>query len=373
MQKLEEVTFEILDQLQQLSNQMKQKSLNTSIEYNKDDNSGAEEQLHKQLSSESKFQRPRPYLRRRMFSECQSVEKNDEHKHVRRNSFKSNSTRDNKVFSKSTTKVDHRADIDSTQSRPNLTSEMDARDSIINELINNGNTTTDVVQKVQPNTSLDQCTLHPFVYLQPVVKPPINEYTSITDCIDTTDVDRPPSPPVTFLSTLSTVQKDNPFSYLPTREANEYCATETVRSTIARQESEMLLLAEESEHVIYTQMLNKMIKKPGKRKKLVKTGNTDNAENTSRKASINEDDNKCEAKNDADEVFSLEFSDDKSLDNDHVIDDDNLTPLCSKNRNNNEGKSLLNENHRNSSQIWYVQSEADVLCLDLDEDENTNC
>jgi hypothetical protein len=43
-------------------------------------------------------------------------------------------------------------------------------------------------------TGLDQYTLHPFVYLHPVIKPPLAEYTSITDCIDTSIIDRPASP-----------------------------------------------------------------------------------------------------------------------------------------------------------------------------------
>ncbi len=48
--------------------------------------------------------------------------------------------------------------------------------------------------QTQHSTCLDQYTLHSFVYLQPVVKPPLNEYTSITDCIDTSEIDRAPSP-----------------------------------------------------------------------------------------------------------------------------------------------------------------------------------
>lgn len=42
--------------------------------------------------------------------------------------------------------------------------------------------------------TLDSYTLHPFVYLHPVIKPPLAEYTSITDCIDTSIIDRPVSP-----------------------------------------------------------------------------------------------------------------------------------------------------------------------------------
>ena len=51
-----------------------------------------------------------------------------------------------------------------------------------------------------PQTShgLDQITLHPQVYLQSIVRPPIAEYTSITDGIDTTTIDRPPSPQMVY-------------------------------------------------------------------------------------------------------------------------------------------------------------------------------
>ena len=374
MQKLEEFTFEILDQLQQLTIQLKQKSLNHSLDYyNKDENCGKEEHFQQQNSNETKLSashKSRPYLRRRIFSESHSNEVNDELKNLQQtNSFRKKTSNEAKLLSKSVTKIDNKGDTDLSRSGLHLTH---VGDEILNELIINSKETdkNEIVSK-----SIDQYTLHPFVYLQPVVKVPINEYTSITDCIDTTDVDRAPSPPPSFL-----FQKDNTHSYLSSREANEYCAAETVRSTIARQESEMLILAEESEHVIYTQMLNKMIKNPTKKKKLLKSSKVDDVDdNNSCVNTINDEDSNLErAKTDNEEVFSLEMSEDKSIQNDPVDDDDQLTPLGSNNhhdRNNNleKAKSLLNENHRNSSQIWFVQSEADVLCLDLDEDENTNC
>jgi len=50
------------------------------------------------------------------------------------------------------------------------------------------------IDEITAPTGLDQYTLHPFVYLHPVIKPPLAEYTSITDCIDTSVIDRPVSP-----------------------------------------------------------------------------------------------------------------------------------------------------------------------------------
>lgn len=51
-----------------------------------------------------------------------------------------------------------------------------------------------------PQTShcLDQITLHPQVYLHSVLRPQMAEYTSITDSIDTTTIDRPPSPQIFY-------------------------------------------------------------------------------------------------------------------------------------------------------------------------------
>lgn len=41
---------------------------------------------------------------------------------------------------------------------------------------------------------------------------------------------------------------------------NDYCSNESTRSAVARQESEILRLAEESQHVIISQMLTKLVK-----------------------------------------------------------------------------------------------------------------
>lgn len=372
LQKLEEFTFEILDQIQQLAIQLKPKSLNHSLDNNKDENSLKEEQTLNEAKYSTSASKSRPFLRRRMLSESNANEINDESKNLQlSNSFRKKTSSETKTLNKSMTKIDDKGDKDLSQT--GLHTLVPVGDDILNELIMKSEKNDD---HENVSKSIDQYTLHPFVYLQPVVKPPLNEYTSITDCIDTTEFDRAPSPPPSFL-----FQKDNTHSFLSSKEANEYCAAETVRSTIARQESEMLILAEESEHVIYTQMLNKMVRNPTKKKKLLKSSKVDAVEdNKSSINTINEEDKTIEpdlAKPYNDEVFSLELSEDKSIENDQV-EDDQLTPLDSKNhhdRNNNleKAKNLLNENHRNSSQIWFVQSEADVLCLELDEDENTNC
>jgi hypothetical protein len=126
---------------------------------------------------------------------------------------------------------------------------------------------------------LEQYTIHPFVYLPSVLRPPIAEYTSITDCIDTSNIDRPPSPPVS----TSVSNKYNVFFSNPNSSSNpgveqlvsqlsvskpehksslkEYCSNESARSIVARQESEILRLAEESQHVIISQLLNNLVKK----------------------------------------------------------------------------------------------------------------
>ena len=145
--------------------------------------------------------------------------------------------------------------------------------------------------------ALDQFTLHPFVYLHSVIKPPLVEYTSITDCIDTSCIDRPPSPP---LSSLAMSHSNNKANFLlnnmPATAAssatgggsgntlvkhvssgtsgdcgggpsgafvvqsnpNDYCTLESARSMVARQESEILRLAEESQHFIISQLFNNM-------------------------------------------------------------------------------------------------------------------
>ena len=69
-------------------------------------------------------------------------------------------------------------------------------EQILNEIYQSPADPNQMLIASQCATGLDQCTLHPFVYLHSVVKPPLAEYTSITDCIDTSTIDRPPSPPL---------------------------------------------------------------------------------------------------------------------------------------------------------------------------------
>jgi hypothetical protein len=105
------------------------------------------------------------------------------------------------------------------------------------------------------------------VYLHSVVKPPLAEYTSITDCIDTSTIDRPASPQMHH-SVGNHQVTSNYLNFVPKNSTSggkksnvkDYCAIETTRSAVARQESEILRLAEESQHVIINQMLNKLVK-----------------------------------------------------------------------------------------------------------------
>ena len=118
----------------------------------------------------------------------------------------------------------------------------------------------------QLSNGIDQYTLHSFSYLHPVAKPPLAEYTSITDCIDTSTLDRPPSPPIlSFNNKFSATNLDsnpsNPSTGQLVNATKTYCSSESARSAVARQESEILRLAEESQHVIISQMLNKLVKK----------------------------------------------------------------------------------------------------------------
>jgi hypothetical protein len=174
----------------------------------------------------------------------------------------------------------------------------------------------------------DQHTSNSGVYLHPVVKPPMNEYTSITDSIDTCEIDRPASPKI-FMSQISNTTDDG-------------YVTEPSRRAIARQETEILRLAEESQHVIISQMLNKMVKTDAKYKK---------QQFKQKDHTITEisDDYQSEEQK-TEEIVQNKDSNDSS-------------------RESNEFKHI-NQAHRNSSQIWFVQSEADALCLDLNEDED---
>lgn len=66
--------------------------------------------------------------------------------------------------------------------------------------------------------NLDQYTIHPYVYLHSLIKPPLAEYTSITDSIDTTNLDRPSSPTTVISASLN---KSNVFfANLPTSGSN---------------------------------------------------------------------------------------------------------------------------------------------------------
>lgn len=127
---------------------------------------------------------------------------------------------------------------------------------------------------LQVSHGLDAHTLHPFVYLNSVFqKPPTTEYTSITDCIDTTNIDRPPSPqillpsrpsvsPTSYSSTTAEAGKFISKKEMNSNLANldDFTRGQSQRNRVARQESEMLRLAEESQHVIISQLANKIIR-----------------------------------------------------------------------------------------------------------------
>ena len=121
----------------------------------------------------------------------------------------------------------------------------------------------------QASYTLDQYTIHPYVYLHSVVKPPLAEYTSITDNIDTSNIDRPSSPNISLSKSNHFFPKKKSPQPTPSaastaatsinKSSDEYCTKESTRSIVARQESEILRLVEESQHVIISQMLNKIV------------------------------------------------------------------------------------------------------------------
>ncbi len=56
-------------------------------------------------------------------------------------------------------------------------------------------------------------------------------------------------------------QQTTPKAGFRAPKSSDYCSSESARSAVARQESEILRLAEESQHVIISQMLSKLVKK----------------------------------------------------------------------------------------------------------------
>ncbi len=87
-----------------------------------------------------------------------------------------------------------------------------------------------------------------------MIKPPIADYTSITDCIDTSTVDRPPSPQIAHAHLQPRRERLN--SNLA--DINDFSLSGG-GDPAGRQESEMLRLAEESQHVIISQLVNKIV------------------------------------------------------------------------------------------------------------------
>ena len=208
---------------------------------------------------------------------------------------------------------------------------------------------------IQQSSGLDQYTLHPFVYLHSVVKPPLAEYTSITDCIDTSLLDRPPSPQLSQNQLGSLTSK-----FLPAvpkfSSIKDYCAVETTRSAVARQESEILRLAEESQHVIINQMLNKLVKQTS-----VDIGSDSN--NLSTENIVETDDltdilrNRDTVNTEAETSFNKPFKRNKEL----IKEQTNLgiKPLIN-----------LSGMERNFSQMFYAQTQASALISNVEEEQD---
>jgi hypothetical protein len=236
---------------------------------------------------------------------------------------------------------------------------------------NNDSLSDDVLSQqafVQQQTNLDQYTIHPFVYLHSVVKPPLAEYTSITDCIDTSTIDRPPSPQMQSSHTTHNISS-NLLNFVPKvsklTNIKDYCAVETTRSAVARQESEILRLAEESQHVIINQMLNKLVKQASIDE--IETDNNDEDGNISNELNVN----------------SNSISNIDSCSKDQIIKTENETSFIFNNNNHRQksNKTKLNKEladactnvplsqmERNYSQMFYAQTQAGTLVSHEEED-----
>jgi hypothetical protein len=122
----------------------------------------------------------------------------------------------------------------------------------------NTNNNNDILSRqsfLQQKKILDKFKIHPFIDFHSVVKPPLAEYTSITDCIDTSKIDRPPSPQMQSSHILRNASS-NSLNFVPKisklTNIKDYC--ERAHSVVARQESAILRLAEEDQNLIINQM-----------------------------------------------------------------------------------------------------------------------
>ena len=271
----------------------------------------------------------------------------------------------------------------------------------------------------QLSNGIDQYTLHSFSYLHPIAKPPLAEYTSITDCIDTSTLDRPPSPPILSFNTKSsnnTFDIKNPSMPINklVNATKSYCSSESARSAVARQESEILRLAEESQHVIISQMLNKIVKKSD----FLSSDTNQSHENDNKTCldsqEINGHDPNITSSSSTQNLemnenatqnphrFTIETSSKESLANNEIKDSkeniemmstlcneenetrhnaETLTELLNKKRKksqlsvtNVQKKKIspeipLHAIDRKSSQIFYAQSQAKALCMHLDDEK----
>lgn len=193
---------------------------------------------------------------------------------------------------------------------------------------------------MQQQSGIDQYTLHPFVYLHSVVKPPLAEYTSITDSIDTSNIDRPPSPQLTQNPSGITLNKVK--IHKKNYKAKDYCALETTRSAVARQESEILRLAEESQHVIINQMLNKLVKQ------------------TSVDMGTDSNNMSIENINEENQDVPTELSN-------NVITEDETKPFTGKSFKKSK-LAPLSGMERNFSQIFFAQTQASALISHVEEE-----
>ena len=206
--------------------------------------------------------------------------------------------------------------------------------------------------EVEQNSFTDQYTHHPFVYLHSVVKPPLAEYTSITDCIDTSIIDRPASPQLVPQQSQTVTSSSNIFFQKPAK-TKDYCGIETTKIAVARQESEILRLAEESQHVIINQMLNKLVKQASVDLVANDTNNDESLEQT----------------NSSLPVIVTTTTEDETTNSFMRSFKRSHNSATSVSTGNNSIKPMLSGMERNYSAIFYAQTQANALVVEEEEPE----
>ena len=275
----------------------------------------------------------------------------------------------------------------------------DSTEHILNEIYQSHEGSQQQLQRLvgsQTSYNFEQSAeFHPFVYLHSVIHGQSRantEYTSITDCIDTNAVDRPPSPQMFTNCSESNVTvafydlKKNSHLFESIANGNLSNINEATRSHVARQESEILRLAEESQHVIISQLVNKIVKQASFNEdddqpaSTVTTNDktlTDKEEiqQTVSASVFNENLIADKKKKYLFDAKTSTINEEKSVLTSTTFNEEDETRCKRMNSVKKSGKGLtnkipLNPLDRKSSQIFYAQSQAQALCGPEDHEED---